>query len=223
MQARHPGRFNALARHRQLSRKSTPQTAELMQFLGLEGIEDIKGGDLSYGGQRLVDLGIALAAKPQIAAARRAACRSCRRRARAGVEPGRATISANIPVLIVEHDIDRVLASRTCRHRDEPGRGADDRHARSRALRPPRAGNLYRHRHTAGHGPRERPCQQCAARPAYVQGQYLLRQEPHPERRHARYARGGDCRPARPQWRRQIHAAEDGGRPGAGEIRQHRV
>ena len=80
-----------------------------MKFLGLEGIEDIKGGDLSYGGQRLVDLGIALASKPQLllldeplaglAAAERERVSNLVR-----------SVSANIPVLIVEHDIDRVLA-----------------------------------------------------------------------------------------------------------------
>ena len=36
------------------------------KFLGLEGIEAIEGGELSYGGQRLVDLGIALGSKPQV-------------------------------------------------------------------------------------------------------------------------------------------------------------
>ena len=42
------------------------ETAELIKFLGLEGIETIEGGELSYGGQRLVDLGIALGSKPQV-------------------------------------------------------------------------------------------------------------------------------------------------------------
>jgi len=42
------------------------ETAELIKFLGLEGIEQIQGGELSYGGQRLVDLGIALGSKPQV-------------------------------------------------------------------------------------------------------------------------------------------------------------
>ena len=42
------------------------ETAELIKFLGLEGIEGIQGGKLSYGGQRLVDLGIALGSKPQV-------------------------------------------------------------------------------------------------------------------------------------------------------------
>ncbi|WP_346915283.1 branched-chain amino acid ABC transporter ATP-binding protein/permease [uncultured Roseibium sp.] len=84
-------------------------TEELTKFLGLEGIEDINGGDLSYGGQRLVDLGIALASKPQIllldeplaglAAAERERVSSLVRR-----------MAENIPVLIVEHDLDRVLS-----------------------------------------------------------------------------------------------------------------
>lgn len=84
-------------------------TAELIRFLGLEGIEGVKAGDLSYGGQRLVDLGIALASKPRVilldeplaglAAAER------ERVSRLIVKMAEA-----IPVLIVEHDIDRVLA-----------------------------------------------------------------------------------------------------------------
>jgi ABC-type branched-subunit amino acid transport system ATPase component len=108
MQARHPGRFNAW-RDIDSYPEIHAETAELVKFLGLEGIEDIKGGDLSYGGQRLVDLGIALASKPQLllldeplaglAAAERERVSNLVR-----------TISANIPVLIVEHDIDRVLA-----------------------------------------------------------------------------------------------------------------
>jgi len=85
------------------------ETAELIRFLGLEGIEDTLGGDLSYGGQRLVDLGVALGSKPQVllmdeplaglaAAERERVSRLV------------TTIAQNIPVLIVEHDIDRVLA-----------------------------------------------------------------------------------------------------------------
>jgi ABC-type branched-subunit amino acid transport system ATPase component/ABC-type branched-subunit amino acid transport system permease subunit len=84
------------------------ETAELAKFLGLEGIEQIEGGELSYGGQRLVDLGIALGSKPQVllldeplaglAAAERERVSNLIR-----------NVAANIPVLIVEHDIDRVL------------------------------------------------------------------------------------------------------------------
>ena len=84
------------------------ETAELVKFLGLEGIEEIEGGELSYGGQRLVDLGIALGSKPQVllldeplaglGAAERERVSSLIK-----------SVASNIPVLIVEHDIDRVL------------------------------------------------------------------------------------------------------------------
>src|SRR5487761_2000948 len=42
------------------------ETAELIRYLGLEGIEGMEAGEMSYGGQRLVDLGIALGYKPQV-------------------------------------------------------------------------------------------------------------------------------------------------------------
>src|SRR3546814_19314394 len=79
-----------------------------MKFLGLEGIEDIKGGDLSYGGQRLVDLGIALGSKPQVLLLAEPL---------AGLSPAERervsrlveTIAAHVPVLVVEHDLARVL------------------------------------------------------------------------------------------------------------------
>ena len=107
LQAQHAGSFNAW---RDID--SYPQvhaeTTELMKFLGLEGMETIEGGELSYGGQRLVDLGIALGSKPHVllldeplaglAAAERER-----------VSHLVKTIASNIPVLIVEHDIDRVL------------------------------------------------------------------------------------------------------------------
>jgi ABC-type branched-subunit amino acid transport system ATPase component/ABC-type branched-subunit amino acid transport system permease subunit len=107
LQARHPGRFN-LWRDIDSYKDIHAETAELIRFLGLEGIEDIQGGELSYGGQRLVDLGIALGSKPHVllldeplaglAAAERERVSNLIR-----------NIAANIPVLIVEHDIDRVL------------------------------------------------------------------------------------------------------------------
>jgi branched-chain amino acid transport system ATP-binding protein len=107
LQARHSGRFN-FWRDIDSYDDIHAETAELIRFLGLEGIEDIQGGELSYGGQRLVDLGIALGSKPQVllldeplaglAAAERERVSNLIR-----------NIVKNIPVLIVEHDIDRVL------------------------------------------------------------------------------------------------------------------
>src|SRR5262249_22449163 len=107
LQAQSPGRIS-IWRDIDSFGKIHAETAELVKFLGLEGIEAIEGGDLSYGGQRLVDLGIALGAKPQmllldeplagLAAAERERVSNLVR-----------TIAESIPVLIVEHDIDRVL------------------------------------------------------------------------------------------------------------------
>jgi ABC-type branched-subunit amino acid transport system ATPase component len=63
---------------------------------------------LSYGGQRLVDLGIALGSKPQVLLLDEPLA------GLAAAERERVShliknVAANIPVLIVEHDIDRVL------------------------------------------------------------------------------------------------------------------
>lgn len=106
-QAKHAGRFN-FWRDVDSYHDINAETAELIRFLGLEGIEEAMGADLSYGGQRLVDLGIALATKPQVllldeplaglAAAERER-----------VSKLVTTMAHYIPVLIVEHDIDRVL------------------------------------------------------------------------------------------------------------------
>ena len=112
LQARRPMRFN-IWRDIDSFPEIHAETAELMKFLGLEGIEQIEAGELSYGGQRLVDLGIALGCKPQVllldeplaglAAAERERVSNLVK-----------NVAANIPVLIVEHDIDRVLGfSRT--------------------------------------------------------------------------------------------------------------
>jgi branched-chain amino acid transport system ATP-binding protein len=107
LQARHKMRFN-IWRDIDDFPQVHAETAELIKFLGLEGTEEIEGGELSYGGQRLVDLGIALGSKPLVlmldeplaglAAAERERVSNLIR-----------NVAANIPVLIVEHDIDRVL------------------------------------------------------------------------------------------------------------------
>ena len=75
----------------------------------MSGIERADAGTLSYGGQRLLDMGLALASGPRVllldeplaglAAAERERVANLIKR-----------ISADIPVLLVEHDIDRVFA-----------------------------------------------------------------------------------------------------------------
>jgi len=85
------------------------RTRALIRFLGLTGIERAEAGELSYGGQRLLDMGLALASAPHVllldeplaglAAAERERVSQLIKR-----------ISRDIPVLMVEHDIDRVFA-----------------------------------------------------------------------------------------------------------------
>ena len=107
VQARHPARFNPW-RDIDDYPEVHAEAAELVSFLGLEGIEEIPAGDLSYGGQRLVDLGIALGSAPRAllldeplaglaAAERERVCALVK------------SVAEGIPVLIVEHDVDRVL------------------------------------------------------------------------------------------------------------------
>lgn len=107
LQARHPGRFDFWRDADGFEQVNT-ETRELLRFLGLEGIEHAEAGSLSYGGQRLVDLGIALGSHPRVllldeplaglaAAERERVSRLI------------TTVATGIPVLIVEHDIDRVL------------------------------------------------------------------------------------------------------------------
>jgi len=107
LQAGDAGHFNAWRDIDHFSNVHA-QTSALIRFLGLDGIERAEAGALSYGGQRLVDLGIALGSKPRVllldeplaglaAAERERVCRLI------------TTIAQFVPVLIVEHDIDRVL------------------------------------------------------------------------------------------------------------------
>ncbi|MCZ7658396.1 MAG: branched-chain amino acid ABC transporter ATP-binding protein/permease [Xanthobacteraceae bacterium] len=107
LQACHPARFD-LWRDVDSFPELHAETAELVRFLGLEGIERIEGGELSYGGQRLVDLGIALGSKPQVLLLDEplAGLAAAERERVANLVK---TVAASVPVLIVEHDIDRVL------------------------------------------------------------------------------------------------------------------
>jgi len=106
-QARSPRRFHPLIQARSLEEVNT-QTRELVRFLGLEGVESAAVADLSYGGQRLVEIGVALAAAPRallldeplagLAAAERERITALIR-----------ALTQHMAVLLVEHDIDRVF------------------------------------------------------------------------------------------------------------------
>jgi ABC-type branched-subunit amino acid transport system ATPase component/ABC-type branched-subunit amino acid transport system permease subunit len=107
-QARDPGRFGFWRPFTSLA-TVTAETRALVRFLGLEGLEAVPVSSLSYGGQRLLELGLALAARPRVllldeplaglAAAERERVTALVRR-----------LTEHMAVLLVEHDIDRVFA-----------------------------------------------------------------------------------------------------------------
>jgi branched-chain amino acid transport system ATP-binding protein len=108
VQAKHSVRFNFWCDCDDVAEVHR-ETREVIRFLGLEGIERVEAASLSYGGQRLLDVGIALGSKP---------CALLLDEPLAGLAaPERErvselvhTMARDIPVLIVEHDIDRVFS-----------------------------------------------------------------------------------------------------------------
>jgi ABC-type branched-subunit amino acid transport system ATPase component len=80
----------------------------MLRYLGLAGMEKAEAGLLSYGGQRLLDMGLALASGPRVLLLDEPLA------GLAAVERERndaifKRISRNRPVLLVEHDIDGVF------------------------------------------------------------------------------------------------------------------
>src|SRR5205823_11666380 len=107
VQAGDPFHFNGWTRTSSV-RPVMEKTAELIRFLGLSGIEAAEAGALSYGGQRLLDMGLALASAPRVLLLDEPlAGLATAERERIGALIKR--IAADLPVLLVEHDIDRVF------------------------------------------------------------------------------------------------------------------
>ena len=106
-QARHPQRFSMWRRAKTLP-GLREETDELLRWTGLAGVEGAEAGSLSYGGQRLLDMGLSLGTRPRILLLDEPLA------GLAAAERGRVgdlikSISEKIPVLLVEHDIDRVF------------------------------------------------------------------------------------------------------------------
>ncbi len=107
IQAHHPQRFNAWRTKESLD-VCNAHTRALIGYLGLEGVEDAPVSSLSHGGQRLMEIGLALTARPKLllldeplaglAAAERERIVAMIRQ-----------LSQHMGVLLVEHDIDRVF------------------------------------------------------------------------------------------------------------------
>jgi ABC-type branched-subunit amino acid transport system ATPase component/ABC-type branched-subunit amino acid transport system permease subunit len=108
VQARDASHFDGWSDARRNARV-TGRTDELIRFLGLSGIEHAEAGALSYGGQRLLDMGLALGGGPRVLLLDEPlAGLAAAERERVGALIKR--LSADLPVLLVEHDIDRVFA-----------------------------------------------------------------------------------------------------------------
>ena len=107
VQARHARRFDPWSPSHRIA-DVNEQTATLIRYLGLAGIERAEAASLSYGGQRLLDMGLALATAPRILLLDEPlAGLAAAERERIGAIVKR--LSADLPVLLVEHDIDRVF------------------------------------------------------------------------------------------------------------------
>ena len=108
IQARDPHRFNVWVDASKLS-DVKEKTKIVVTTMGLAGVESAPAASLSYGGQRLLDMSLALATRPSVLLLDEPlAGLAAAERERVGqLIKG---ISTHLPVLLVEHDIDRVFA-----------------------------------------------------------------------------------------------------------------
>jgi len=107
VQARSPERFDVWTAADALDQVNA-ETRGVIETMGLAGIEQAEAGSLSYGGQRLLDMSLALATKPRVLLLDEPlAGLAAAERQRVGNLI--KSISEDVPVLLVEHDIDRVF------------------------------------------------------------------------------------------------------------------
>ena len=108
VQARAPRALRSLAPMRCRSRRSTPRPTPPSAISASPASRRPKPASLSYGGQRLLDMGVALATAPRVLLLDEPlAGLAAAERERIGAIIKR--ISSDLPVLLVEHDIDRVF------------------------------------------------------------------------------------------------------------------
>jgi ABC-type branched-subunit amino acid transport system ATPase component/ABC-type branched-subunit amino acid transport system permease subunit len=106
-QARDPARF-ALWRPASSLEQVAAETDALIRFLGLEGLERVPVSSLSYGGQRLLEIGVPLAARPRVLLLDEplAGLAAAERERIAGLIK---SLVPQMAILLVEHDMDRVF------------------------------------------------------------------------------------------------------------------
>lgn len=107
VQVSHSGRMNPWRPAAEFN-EIDDETGQILHWAGLAGMDGARASSLSYGGQRLLDLALALASRPRILLADEPlAGLSAAERER--VSNMLKQVSASLPVLLVEHDIDRVF------------------------------------------------------------------------------------------------------------------
>ncbi len=108
VQARDPARFDVWRSAHGLATVNQ-QTADVIRTMGLAGVEEAEAASLSYGGQRLLDMALAVATRPRVLLLDEPlAGLAAAERDRVGALIKQ--VSADVPVLLVEHDIDRVFS-----------------------------------------------------------------------------------------------------------------
>lgn len=107
IQAHDPHRFDPWRDKDRLD-ECNARTRALVRFLGLEGVESAPVSSLSYGGQRLMEIGLALTARPKVLLLDEplAGLAAAERERIVGMI---RALSNHMGVLLVEHDIDRVF------------------------------------------------------------------------------------------------------------------
>ncbi|HEX9647008.1 MAG TPA: branched-chain amino acid ABC transporter ATP-binding protein/permease [Alphaproteobacteria bacterium] len=108
VQARHKGRLD-LWRNAGSFARVHEETRALIGLLGFEGIEHVAVSDLSYGMQRLLEIGLALAARPRVLLLDEPLAGLADQERERIVGLIRA-LARHMSVTLVEHDIDRVFA-----------------------------------------------------------------------------------------------------------------
>jgi len=108
VQARSPRRFH-LWRPARTFAAITRETEGIVRQIGLEGLEAAPASSLSYGGQRLLEIGLALATRPAVLLLDEPLAglsHAERERVAAFIR----ALSRTVTIVLIEHDIDRVLA-----------------------------------------------------------------------------------------------------------------
>ncbi|MCH9051459.1 MAG: ATP-binding cassette domain-containing protein [Proteobacteria bacterium] len=108
VQSRHRSALNMWRDARSIDEINS-ETDSLLDFLGLKGLENVEVSSLSYGGQRLLEIGLALATRPRFLLLDEPLV------GLAAQERERITglikaLSEYIAILFIEHDIDRVFS-----------------------------------------------------------------------------------------------------------------